>query len=112
MSCRTPPSHLCLPLPPLLLPLLLPSQSRLQHKACELQGLSGREEELKERLNDLNAFIEVGSTLFSTPVRCREQHVNFVPLTSSASTYHLVCCSPDPPRPAPSRPPTHPHTHP
>jgi hypothetical protein len=35
-------------------------QCRLQHKACELQGLSGREEELKERHNDLNAFIEVG----------------------------------------------------
>lgn len=34
-------------------------QARLQHKASELQGLSGREEELKERLNDLNAFVEV-----------------------------------------------------
>lgn len=34
-------------------------QARLQHKSSELQGLSGREEELKERLNDLNAFVEV-----------------------------------------------------
>lgn len=34
-------------------------QARLQHKASELQGLSGREEDLKERLNDLNAFVEV-----------------------------------------------------
>lgn len=36
-------------------------QARLQSKASELQGLSGREEELKERLNDLNAFVEVRS---------------------------------------------------
>lgn len=34
-------------------------QARLQHKSSELAGLSGREEELKERLNDLNAFVEV-----------------------------------------------------
>lgn len=40
-------------------------QVRLQHKSSELQGLSGREEELKERLNDLNAFVEVLTTVVS-----------------------------------------------
>jgi chromosome segregation ATPase len=34
-------------------------QARLASKAAELSGLSGREEALKERVNDLQAFVDV-----------------------------------------------------
>lgn len=34
-------------------------QARLSAKAAELSGLSGREEALKERVNDLQAFVDV-----------------------------------------------------
>jgi hypothetical protein len=37
-------------------------QARLSAKAAELSGLSGREETLKERANDLQAFVEVSGS--------------------------------------------------
>ena len=35
-------------------------QARLSAKASELSGVSGREDDLREQLNDLHAFVEVG----------------------------------------------------
>jgi hypothetical protein len=59
------------PVPPCCVYLLLVSlQSRLQAKSSELQGLSGREDELKERLNDLNAFVEVRGAGVGTMCVC------------------------------------------
>ncbi|WIA13504.1 hypothetical protein OEZ85_007077 [Tetradesmus obliquus] len=40
-------------------------QARLSAKAAELSGLSGREEALKERVNDLQAFVDVLTTFTS-----------------------------------------------
>lgn len=58
---------------PHTLPYTVYTQARLQSKSSELQGLSGREEELKERLNDLNAFVEVREMMMGRGMRWDEE---------------------------------------
>lgn len=52
-------------------------QARLSAKASELSGVSFREDDLKEQLNDMHAFVEV---------RCRR-------IVSTCKVYRLWCFS-------------------